>query len=776
LEQFVRFLFKYSASLLSKGQFGFTLKPSLWLVIPIAAVVGLLLYFLYNARAAQLTPGWRVVLVALRCGLVAVILFCLMRPVVVIPSIIPQSSYVVVLVDDSASMKLPGDQAAVSRLDQAKELVRAGSPLMGPLSEKFKIRDLKFSDSAQRFDDLAALNGQGEVTDLSTALEQASRETAGLPTSGVVLITDGAENRVSASESPEQDQPSRLATAVSAFRSRGVPIFAVGLGKQTIDGDVELVRATAPRRVLAGSPVTAEVLIRAGGPQKTVRIDLNEDNHLLRSQEVAVQQSGVTVARVTFTPSSPGIHTYTLTSPPQETDPAPSNNSQQMLLEVSDTKPRILYFEGEPRWEYGKLRESVAEEKNFVLVSVLRSADGKYYRQGIEKPEELADGFPKSEEPLFKYDAVVLGTIEATFFTFDQLKAIEQFVSRRGGTLLVLGGPRSFNAGGYGNTPLADLLPVYLGSASAAPGDNQEFKAAPADRGRDHPAARLKENPDENLKAWEHMPAITLPEVIGQTKPGATVILEARSQKNKGRVAPLLVEERYGRGRSMALMASDTWRWRMMLEFKDQSFETFWRNLFRYSLEGVRQPVEVTTDRGTYGHDEIVTVKAEVNDEKYLPIHDAIMSARITGPDGDVTEVKLNKAQSGGLEVYAGTFKAAENGTYHVEVTGHRAADSQRKVSGDLASARTNFLVADVDRETRNAGQNSELLKRIATESGGGYYTADQAGRLIDDITHMEGPSSIRETKELWDMPINFLAIVALASCEWFVRKRKGLA
>jgi len=124
------------------------------------------------------------------------------------------------------------------------------------------------------------------------------------------------------------------------------------------------------------------------------------------------------------------------------------------------------------------------------------------------------------------------------------------------------------------------LLPIYI-NGNATPGDNQEFKAAPADRGRDHPAARLAEQADANQKAWEQMPAITLPEVINDTKPGATVILEARSTKDRNRVAPLLVEERYGRGRTMALMAEDTWRWRMMLEFSNKSFETFWRNLMR---------------------------------------------------------------------------------------------------------------------------------------------------------------------------------------------------
>jgi uncharacterized membrane protein len=785
LEQLVSFLFKYSSALLSKGQFGFTSKPSLWLFLLLAALLGLLIYFVYSGRAAQVGSGWRAGLIALRCALVAVIVFCVMRPVVVIPSVVPQSSYVLVLVDDSASMALPAD-AEQTRLEQAKQLIAAGGTFLGPLAEKFKVREYKFSQLAERIEDAGQLSAAGQQTDLGAALEQSARETAGLPTSGIILITDGADNRAvetTAGDRGESDQ-SKLGTTLAALRNQGVPVYAIGLGEPVLTGDVELVRASAPRRVLTGSPVTAEVLVRYNGDKKTIRIDLSEDNHTLRSQDVPVQPNAASVARITFTPSSPGLHRYRFVSPPADDDPAPANNTQELLLEVSDSKPRILYFEGEPRWEYGKLREAVTEEKNFTLVSVLRSADGKYYRQSIERPEELADGFPKAEDALFKFDSLLLGSIEATFFTFDQLKAIEQFVSRRGGTLLAIGGKKSFNSGGYSNTPLADLLPVYLNGTVNASADIQAFKAAPADRGKDHPAARLKDEADENARAWEKMPAITLPDVINEIKPGATIILEARGAKDKNRVAPLLVEERYGRGRTMALMSSDTWRWRMMLDSKDQSFETFWRNLFRYSLEGVRQPVEVTTERGFYAGGERVRIKAEVADEKYQPVRDATVTARVLSPTGEVSEVILNRGLSGEVEVYAGEFVPAADGVYRIDVAARRGGrtevkaggETQSKPAGEIGSARINFLVGDLNREARNAGQNIELLKRIAAETRGGYYTTDQASRLLEDITHKDGPGSIREAKELWDMPINFLLIVGLAAGEWFIRKRKGLA
>jgi hypothetical protein len=144
----------------------------------------------------------------------------------------------------------------------------------------------------------------------------------------------------------------------------------------------------------------------------------------------------------------------------------------------------------------------------------------------------------------------------------------------------------------------------------------------------------------------------------------------------------------------------------------------------------------------------------------------------------------LNRGLSGEVEVYAGEFVPAADGVYRIDVAARRGGrtevkaggETQSKPAGEIGSARINFLVGDLNREARNAGQNIELLKRIAAETRGGYYTTDQASRLLEDITHKDGPGSIREAKELWDMPINFLLIVGLAAGEWFIRKRKGLA
>jgi hypothetical protein len=161
-------------------------------------------------------------------------------------------------------------------------------------------------------------------------------------------------------------------------------------------------------------------------------------------------------------------------------------------------------------------------------------------------------------------------------------------------------------------------------------------------------------------------------------------------------------------------------------------------------------------------------------DERFINVARAQVLARINGPDG-VTELPLKPHIDGEFEGYAGVFSPVDDGRYEIEITGKRA-DSSGKETALVGTGHSSFLVGPLNREAQDAAQNRDLLRRLAIETGGQYYTSDEARALVEDLSHTEGAGSIRETRDLWDMPVNFLLLIALASAEWFVRKRKGLA
>ena len=110
--------------------------------------------------------------------------------------------------------------------------------------------------------------------------------------------------------------------------------------------------------------------------------------------------------------------------------------------------------------------------------------------------------------------------------------------------------------------------------------------------------------------------------------------LKRGALKVRPQVAPLLVQQRYGRGQTLALTAADTWRWRMRMDSKNNAHETFWRQMLRYLVSGTPQQVEIGTEKEVYALDDNVNIVADIRDKRFNPVADAHATARVTKPSG----------------------------------------------------------------------------------------------------------------------------------------------
>jgi len=767
MNQLVRFLFGHEQAVFTNGRFGFDVRPSALLLLLIILLVAAFIYFIYLRPRIRLSKQTTATLIGLRVALLTLMVVLLLRPVVVVSSVIPRSSYVAMLVDDSVSMKLRDVPGGASRLDTVKQALFNNTPgqesFLNRLDRKFKTSLYGFSGGLARLKDGNDLFGEGRTSDLAGALDETIKRSSGMPLSAVVLATDGASN-----------VPRDMAAVLRELRARDIPVFTVGVGNAARPMDAELTRVNMPRRVLVGSRLNIETIVGLSGYGATkVLLNVREDGRAIKTEEANLRGNDTQAVNLEITPTTPGIHRYTVEVTPLDGELTVENNKQDSLVEVIEGPLRILHVEGEPRWELGKIRESIQpNEKNVTVVSLQRTGENKFYRQGVGTQTELATGFPKTEEELFSYQGLILGSVEAGFFTADELRSIEAFVARRGGGLLALGGRLAFDGGKYKGTAIDDLLPVSLTGEAVDDANSftAVYKPVLTAAGQTHPITRLNEDRAANQKAWNEMPPISVSEVLTDIKPGASVLLEARRVQGSGTlVAPLLVQQRYGRGQTLALTAADTWRWRMKMDSKNNAHETFWRQMLRYLVSGTPQQIEIGTEKEVYALDDTISIVADIRDKKFNAVGDAHAIARVTKPSGLVVDVPLKFTTLNSVNTYAGEFKADELGQHRIELIGNSATLGQ-------LSATSNMLVSDLNREYYSAAQNSDLLKRIAAETGGKYYTTAEAQSLLDDLIYRQSPYSERVTKDLWDMPINFMLIVGLLSAEWFLRKREGLA
>jgi len=753
MDRVFEWLFKYPPVVFERGEFSFAAfsSTSARVALMVAAVGGA--YVIARRVRQPLPRRAKIAVLGLRLGAFAVLIFCLLQPVVIVPSIIPHTATVAILVDDSLSMRIP-DVAGRSRAEAADALLAPEGAFWRALAAKFAVRVFTLSGEGQRAQAIAPR------TDLASGLDRVLATLSGEPLAAVLLVSDGAHNA-------KRD----LATVLPKFAMRRVPVYTIGVGQERIERDVELVRANVPRRVLVGSSVKADLLLRCGrAVERRVMVRVIEGERTLQAKPVECAGEGAVAVALEFTPSEAGWRRYAFVADPQPQEVIVENNRLEALVDVRDDVARVLYIEGEPRWEYGKLRAAVADDEHLHLVSVVRTARGKFYRQGVESGEELRAGFPERPEELFRFEGLILGSVEAGFFTREQLEWMEAFVARRGGGLLMLGGRRAFSAGGYALTPLAGVSPVELRHPSeVAPESAEEVTAyAPVltEAGREHPITRLKTERAENERAWRTLPRVTVPEIFTRAKPGAVVLLEGVAATRAGARPILLALHRYGRGIGLAFTPSDSWRWQMERDSSDLSHETFWKHMLRYLVSFAEDPVVLRTDADAYEVGDDAPVRVEVRDELFRPVPNAVVDVDAITPRGATERLRVEPAVENEGE-YIGVLRLREPGLYRLRARARRADRA-------LGEAEVLLAVREPDREYRGAGQNVELLKWIARETGGEYHPIAEAAAVVPELEYSAGEHSIRTTKEVWDMPILFLLLVGFLSLEWVVRRRQG--
>jgi hypothetical protein len=187
--------------------------------------------------------------------------------------------------------------------------------------------------------------------------------------------------------------------------------------------------------VLKDASLLVDVVVtQAGYTGRTVTVDVEDDGRIVGSEQVRLPDDGSpATVRVRAAASEPGPRLFKFRVAPLPDEVVTQNNVRETLINVRDVREKILYFEGEPRFEMKFLRRAVDEDKNLQVVSLQRTADNKFMRLGVDGPDELVGGFPKTREELFSYRAIILGSIEAGAFSAIQLQMIADFVDRRGG-------------------------------------------------------------------------------------------------------------------------------------------------------------------------------------------------------------------------------------------------------------------------------------------------------------------------------------------------------
>lgn len=743
--------------------------------------------------------------IAWKTGALMALIFFLLDPHWAGQRARPGANLFAILADNSQGLQIKDHNQHRSRGEQLREwLTSPATPWQTELNQNFDTRRYVFDTRLQSTRDYQELQFDGQATALGKALRTLADRYRGQPLAGILIFTDG-----NATDLPE----GRLDT------SGLPPLYPVVVGRQEPVRDLAIQQVHVSQSAFEEAPVSLQADVLASGfAGETLHVRLLDSSGKLVAEQTGRPRRDSEVMPFHFQtrPAKGGLHLYQVEVSARETEPpapspAPSkeatllNNTRLAIVQREQGPYRILYVAGRPNWEFKFLNRALQADPEMQLTALIRVAQREpkfefrgrvgetgnplfrgfdtQTREEVERydqpvlirlntrdEQELRQGFPVTPEDLYVYHAVVLDDVEAGFFTPDQAQLLGKFVSERGGGLLMLGGMESFCEGQYRRTPIGDLLPVYLHEPSKTPGP---IRLNLTREGSLLSWARLRQEESDEKRLRDRLPAFQVLNPVREIKPGASLVATATDET--GRSHPALVVQRYGQGRSAALLVGDLWRWGLRNEESRRDLDQTWRQLMRWLVTDVPRSVELTVETPNDENPGTRHLLARVRDSKFQPIDDATVSLEIQ----QITSVSAPPNASNALRIpfessleESGLFQAA----YASQSSGaFQAYARATNASGvEIGRAETGWTFDSAADEFRAVTPNLALLESLAKQTGGEVIPVNRLNDFVRNLPTRQAPIQENWTYPLWHTPALFALALFCLAAEWGLRRWKG--
>ena len=767
----VLFVIRHSSFVIRHFMFRLFFYPiaDSYLLVAVAAVVLVMLLAVLGPSRSKLNRRQRLTLAILRGVVIVLVVLAMLRPTLVYTETKKQSATVLILADRSRSMSVPASLGGKTRWETLARTLQDAQPALGKLARDFEVKAFTFDNQAH-----PAGGGDGKIElpeepdgqqpAIGAVLEDVIRQEAGKRLLGVILLSDGAQRAYAPRDLPPQ-------TAAAKLRHLGYPLFTFPFGQSRGLGqaqDVAVKDLVASPTVFVKNELSITGQIRVDGfVNRRIPVRVLFETSAGKMETVA--QENVTATsdgqllpvHFTYVPQKPGEYKVVLEAVEQPGELVTTNNRLSTFVNVRSGGLRALYVEGAMRVEQVFLRRALDASAD-INVDYLRVDP----RDAKTRPGDMAARFRPG-----KYDVYILGDVDSAAFQESELKDLAATVSRGAG-LIMLGGYHSFGPGGYTETPLAKVLPIYMDRFERQSLDDPEprsdvqwpgpLKMTPTPLGLRHFALMLAGNRDENEALWAKLPPLDGANRFRGLAPGAVELAEA------GRGKSLLAAHQYGDGRVMAFAGDTTWRWAM--HGYETAHKRFWRQVILWLArkdQATEGNVWVKLDQRNFAPQQRVEFTAGAQSAAGEPVSDASFEARIVLPDGSRRPLSLVRQ---GDQVSGSLRDTQAPGDYAIEVTASHPKEA-------LGTARARFVVVQQDLELDNAAADPTTLESLAAMTGGQSLAPEQLPELLDRLAHQTEQLDVQqETKKtFWDGWPFFFALVGLLSVEWYLRKRWGL-
>jgi hypothetical protein len=715
----------------------FSFGISLWIVIILVAVsVGLTIFSYWNTTPP--IPKWlKSILSFLRIAGIFLLLFALIEPMVTMQKTKVKPPTIVTLLDNSLSMK--EKSANVDTYQDYKKAV-----LESKITTFEGILPYKFDEQMKRleFASFDSLSLSGQNTNLSVPFQRIHSSDQSENTVGIVLFSDG---NYTIGQNPIHD----------ALKTN-LPIYVVGIGDSIPPKDASVITVLSNEITFKNNTTPVSCSYRINGFEKTpYRISLFENGTLISEKNLQTIDGVNQYSSVfDYTPKEAGMKKITFSISALEGEISKQNNSQSILVNVLDTKRKVALFAGAPSPDVSFLSSVFSSDKSIELQTYIQKLGSEFY-----DPKPTAEQIAKSDIIVF-----------VGFPIASTPKAVLDIVQ----SALASGKPLLFvTSATVDYKKLLETAPnIPFTVKSSSP---QEFVATahiPQESDMSNSLLRLSGN-DEDKKIWNNLPPIYKSETFVTIKANAEVLSRTRVNSTVLN-EPLIIASTGSTQKTIAILGYGIYRWKLLGTAEERSkgqqsidvLEAFVDNSIRWlSISDNKKQVKVKTSKKRYYKGEKVIVEATVLDAQYQAI------------DNATVECVFNKSTKKSLSSIGG-------GLYRTTIDGFAVGDysvvaTASKPGSTIGSDNTSFIIDSLSIEQQALPMNVELLRSLAKQSGGQFYTSSTVGTMLKDIqnrqTYRTKPVVEKENIPLWKSLWLVLVSLTFFSIEWILRKRSGL-
>jgi hypothetical protein len=613
---------------------------------------------------------------------------------------------------------------------------------------------LKAEQSAAYFH---AIHYNDNLTAIGDSLKELLDEERGQPSSGILLITDGANNTGS---SPVE--------AAAIAKEDDMPLFIYGVGV-TSPQDIMVAGIDAPQVSNVKEKLTVTVHIRAQsmlGRKATIQLKAN--GKIVDEEPLEFRADGEQEVQLSYVPDAVGEADLEAYVPPLPEESVKDNNSATTKVRIADEKIKVLLVEEQPNWDFQYLVQMLTRDRRIKLKVDLIKGDPD---ASAEPNSPFIDKLPDDKETLSSNDLVIIGDVDPADLGVARMKILSDWVSNLGGGILFQAGPQ-FDPNAYKGSPLEPILPVELQSKTADRYDEPvKLSLTPAG---ENSILTVSSDPQKNLATWGEFPGVHWTAWVGKARPGAKILLTdpTPARSNEDGPMPVIAEQNYGRGTAIYVGFRETYRWR---SHQGESYYTqIWgqmvQSLTSAHVIGASALTQLQTDRPSYFTGDKVRISGRIYQSGMVPVTDAeVPGILIFTPK--VEPGQPTSAQTKELRLQA---LAGQPGEYRAEMTPSEAGSYSYSTARDPKVV----LKWEVDQphvEMSDIAMNEKLLRAMAAAAGGHFLREEDLNGLPDLMASQSSGAVTFKKIPLAFAPILLALIILVACAEWLWRRKLEL-